>query len=215
MNTFSVKFKAGSLDLSAIVTVWDHHQKFKVEMITGEPDPILLRRSAAGQWTIENPGQRTLSGEQFQNLEKAIEQHLTALYSAKKILVLTDFSAPAFNAAAYAAKLSHQLNASGLLLYHSHDYLPLVTTTFVPVSPEMVHSEKESHKKLAELKDKLQPLVPEGTAIETLADARSLVSAVNIIARQQDIGLVIMGIAGKNALEKALVGSNTITIAKE
>jgi nucleotide-binding universal stress UspA family protein len=215
MNTFSVKFKAGSLDLSAIVTVSDHHQRFKVEMITGEPNPILLRRSATGNWTIENPGSRALSAEQFLELEKAIDQYIVKLYGGKKILVLTDFSDAAFNAAVYAAALTRQLKSSVLILYHSHEYLPVVTTTYAPVSPEMVHSEKNSYEKLSSLKEKLETLVDENTVIELIADARPLAAAVNTLTVQQQISLVVMGIAGKNALEKTLVGSNTITVAKE
>lgn len=215
MNTFSVNFKAGSLDLSAIVTVSDHHQRFKVEMITGEPNPILLRRSATGNWTIENQGSRALSAEQFLELEKAIDQYIIKLYGGKKILVLTDFSDAAFNAAIYAAALTRQLKSSGLILYHSYEYLPVITTTYAPVSPEMVHDEKSSYEKLSILREKLKVIADEGTAIEIIADVRPLVSTVNTFSAQQQISLVVMGIAGKNALEKTLVGSNTITVAKE
>jgi nucleotide-binding universal stress UspA family protein len=215
MKTFSVKFKAGSLDLGAIVTMSNHHQRFKVEMITGEPDPILLKRSAAGEWSVENTGQRMLSEEQFRDLEKAIDKHLQKLHGAEKMLVLTDFSEAAFNAAKYAAGLTHQLKSSLIVLYHSHNHLPVVTTTFAPVSPEMVHSEKESHDKLSRLKEKLEDLATEHTAIEIISDGRPLITAVNTITEQRHIGLVVMGMAGKNAIEKALVGSNTITVAKE
>lgn len=215
MNTFSVKFKAGSLDLDAIVTVSDHHQKFKVEMITGEPDPIILKRSATGNWTVENTGRRTLSAEQFRELEKSIDQHIIKSYGGKKLLVLTDFSDAAFNAAAYAAALTRQLKTSTLILYHSHEYLPVITTTYAPVSPEMVHSEKDSYENLNRLKEKLETLVDEDTNIEIITDARPLLSALNMLAAQQQISLVVMGIAGKNALEKTLVGSNTIIAAKE
>lgn len=40
METFSVKFQSGNLDLNAIVTEYDHHQKFKVEMVTKVPEPL-------------------------------------------------------------------------------------------------------------------------------------------------------------------------------
>jgi len=215
MKTFSVKFKTGSLDLDVIVTVSERSHKFKVEMITGEPDPILLKRSSQGDWTIEHPGQRALSEEQFRELESAIDRHLYQLHGAGKILVLTDFSEAALNAAKYAAGLTHQLKSSAIILYHSHDYLPVVTTTFTPVSPEMAHSEKESHVKLSQLKETLEPLVAGNTTIEIISDGRPLISAVNTITEQRHVGLVVMGMAGKNAIEKALVGSNTITIAKE
>ncbi|MET1055538.1 MAG: universal stress protein [Pedobacter sp.] len=215
MKTFSVKFKAGSLDLDAIVTVSGHLQKFKVEMITGEPDPIRLQRSAEGSWSIENQGQRMLSEEQFRELEKAIDEHLTRLHAAGKILVLTDFSESAFNAARYAAGLTHQLKSSELIIYHSHDCLPVVTATIAPVSAEMVHSEKIIAQKMARLKDQLQGLVHQNTTVKILSDGRPLIPAVNLITEQQHIGLIVMGMAGKSEIEKVLVGSNTIAVAKE
>jgi nucleotide-binding universal stress UspA family protein len=215
MKTFSVKFKAGSLDLDAIVTASARLQRFKVEMITGEPDPIRLQRSATGNWTIENQGQRALSEAQFLEIEKAIDQHLTHLHGAGKILVLTDFSASALNAAKYAAGLTHQLKSSALIIYHSNDCLPIVTTTIAPVSAEMIHSEKESLEKLLSLKEQLSALVDKDTTIEILSDGRPLIPAVNLITEQQHIGLVVMGMAGKSAIEKVLVGSNTIAVAKD
>jgi len=215
MKTFSVKFKAGSLDLDAIVTASGHLQRFKVEMITGEPDPIILKRSAQGTWTVENQGQRMLSEKQFTELEQAIDEHLTSLHGAGKILLLSDFSDAAFNAAKYAAGLTHQLQSAALVIYHSYDALPVVTGTLAPVSPEMVHSEKESRDKIAALKEELQALVYENTEIVILSDGRALVPAVNMITEQQHIGLIVMGMAGKSAIEKVLAGSNTIAVAKE
>ena len=215
MKTFSVKFKAGSLDLDAIVTASARLQRFKVEMITGEPDPIRLQRSATGSWTIQNQGQRMLSKEQFLEIEKAIDEHLTQLHGAGKILVLTDFSSSALNAAKYAAGLTHQLKCSSLVIYHSNDYLPIMTGTIAPVSAEMIHSEKESLEKLIGLKEQLTALVHKDTTIEIQSDGRPLIPAVNLITEQQHIGLIIMGMAGKSAIEKVLVGSNTIAVAKE
>jgi nucleotide-binding universal stress UspA family protein len=215
MKTFSVKFKAGSLDLDAIVTASAGLQRFKVEMITGEPDPIRLNRSASGSWSVENQGQRMLSPVQFLELEKAIDDHLTRLHGAGKILVLTDFSEPALNAAKYAAGLTHQLKSSVLIIYHSHDCLPIITTTIAPVSAEMLHSEHQSHQQLLRLKEQLSALVDKDTRIEILSDGRPLIPAVNLITEQQHIGLIVMGMAGKSEIEKVLVGSNTIAVAKE
>jgi nucleotide-binding universal stress UspA family protein len=215
MKTFSVKFKAGSIDLDAIVTASARLQKFKVEMITGEPDPIRLTRSAAGSWSVDNQGPRILSEEQFLELEKAIDQHLSKLHGAGKILVLTDFSEPALNAAKYAAGLTHQLKSSVLMIYHSHDCMPMVTTTIAPVSAAMIHSMDESNQQLLSLKEQLSALVDKDTRIEILSDSRPLIPAVNLITEQQHIGLIVMGMAGKSEIEKVLVGSNTIAVTKE
>jgi len=215
MNTFSVKFTAGSLELDVLVTVSDHYQKYKVEMITGEPNPSLLSRSATGTWTIDKPGSRALTAEQFQELQKAIDKHLFRQHSASKILVLIDFSVSSVNAAKYAASLSHQLHSTHLIIYHSYNYLPVITTTIAPLSPEMIHSVEENEKKLEDLEIYLSKLVSTSTTIEIITDARPLSTAVNTITEQQQVGLIVMGITGKNAVERALVGSNTITISRE
>ena len=79
MHTFSVKFKVRSLELAAIVTASDHYDKFKVELITGEPSPIRLKRTENGNWTVVHPGQRNLTENEFVNLQQVIEQRIIDL----------------------------------------------------------------------------------------------------------------------------------------
>lgn len=76
MKVFPVRFKIGSLDLGAIVTASNDNRKFKIEMVTGEPDPVVLRRGDDGQWTIENPGGRRISPQCYQDIGKAIDEHI-------------------------------------------------------------------------------------------------------------------------------------------
>lgn len=76
MNTFSVKFKVRSLELDLIITESDHSEKFKVELITGEPNPIRLKRSVHGKWTVINSGMRNLTDEEFISLQQVIDENL-------------------------------------------------------------------------------------------------------------------------------------------
>lgn len=78
MKIFPIAFRIGCLDLDAIVTESDNGRRFKVEMVTGEPDPIILRRCSDGAWIIENSGGRTISAEGFSNIEKEIEDRLAS-----------------------------------------------------------------------------------------------------------------------------------------
>lgn len=66
----------GNIDLDAIVTSSEGDERFKVEMVTGEPDPIILRREKTGRWKIENTGSRRISSACFDDIEKAIDEHL-------------------------------------------------------------------------------------------------------------------------------------------
>jgi nucleotide-binding universal stress UspA family protein len=215
MEAFSVKFRAGSLDLSAIVTGYDHHQKFKVELVSEEPEPVLLTRSTKGEWTITERGPRNFTDQDFQELERAIEMQLINTFGVKSMLVLTDFSDAASNAARYAAALSHQLNTKSLILYHSYESLEIPPTTFAPVSGRFTESPELSLEKIADLKTDLEDRVPEQTKIEIHTDERNLVSAVNTLAGQQHIGLVVAGATGKSNIERVLVGSNSLTLAKD
>ncbi|NQX41333.1 universal stress protein [Pedobacter steynii] len=199
METFSVKFKAGSLDLAAIVTAFDHHQQFKVEMITREPEPIRLKRSIEGNWTIIQRGSRNLSDIDFESLEQSIDARLVEIYGVKTMLVLLDFSESSLNAADYAAKLTHQLQTTKMILYHSYESLVMPSNTI----------------EMTALKKELSGLVAGRTEVEVRSDERSLISAVNTLVAQEDIGLVITGTTGKNQLEKVLIGSNTIRLVEE
>ncbi|HKG05055.1 MAG TPA: hypothetical protein VKB19_01285 [Pedobacter sp.] len=76
MKIFPIQFKVGCLDLEAIVTESENDHRFKIELVTGEPDPIVLRRSNEGQWSIENFGGRTIPPGAFEDIEKEIETKL-------------------------------------------------------------------------------------------------------------------------------------------
>jgi len=214
METFAVKFRAGSLDLDAIVTAYDHHRQFKVEMITDEPEPIILDRSIKGEWQVIDRGTRNFSDMDFEQLENAITAQLDEIYLVKNMLVLTDFSDAALNAARYAAALTQQLKTANLILYHSYESITVPAITFAPVSPGAAESPELSLEKIRGLKDDLGNLIAEATKIEVRTDERPLVTAVNTLTRHQHIGLVAAGITGKSNMEKILIGSNTLLLAK-
>ena len=126
MKPFTAKFKACHVDLGVIITPLDgSDERFKAEMITGERNPAMLKRSNNNVWIIENPGNWTISEDEFQKLGEAIDKYLKKTYRMKTVLVLTDFSDAASNAAQYAAALTHQLRTSCMFLYHSYRFIPV------------------------------------------------------------------------------------------
>ncbi|MDB5128681.1 universal stress protein [Mucilaginibacter sp.] len=134
----------------------------------------------------------------------------------KTILVLTDFSDAAANAALYAAALTHHLEVSGLILYHSYELKPPVQTAVPVMVPEDVERfHKKSIENLTLLKDKLRSFTNERTIIEIATDDRQLIMAAELIGAQHQAGLLVMGVTGKSRLEQVLIGTNTINIAKE
>ncbi|MES2454584.1 MAG: hypothetical protein V4594_03550 [Bacteroidota bacterium] len=73
MTIFPIKFNVGCVELEAIVTASDDQHRFKIELVTGEADPIVLRKGSEAVWVIENPGGRALSAEAYESIEKEIE----------------------------------------------------------------------------------------------------------------------------------------------
>ncbi len=215
METYRVKFKAGSLNLNAIVTEYNHHREFKVDFVDDGSEPILLTRSLKGEWKIVQRGSRNLTEKDFEELKRAIEAEQNKKYSVKTMLVLTDFSDAALNAARYAAALTHQLKTNTLILYHSYNTTWVPPVAFAPLGSGIVDTPEISLERIMDLKNDLEDWVADQTIIEIRTDERPLVSAVNLLTQQQRIGLVVAGITGKSNLEKILIGSNTLRLAKE
>jgi nucleotide-binding universal stress UspA family protein len=136
-------------------------------------------------------------------------------HTINEMLVLTDFSKEAANAAVYATALAHQLNTRRLILYHSYESIAIPPTAFAPYTGGFTESHELSLQKITELKDELKDWLPEKAQIDVRCDERNLVNAVISIAGEQHIGLVVMGISGKSGLERTLMGSNTINVAHD
>jgi len=215
MKLFPVKFSAGSIELDGIVRALDHYQRFKIEMVTNEPEPIVLGRSLKGEWKVIQRGQRLFTDQDFEKLGAAIEQELQKLHCMDHMLVLTDFSDAAQQAAEYAAGLTRQLKTSEMLLYHSYQSLPQPAIGSFPLAPGFVESSEKSLEKVVALKYHLRDMVSGHTTVMVRNDQRPLLEAVNTLIEQFRTGLVVMGITGKNNLEQVLIGSHTIELAKQ
>lgn len=132
------------------------------------------------------------------------------------ILVLTDFSPAADHAARYAARLTHDIHSRRLILYHAYQAIVPVSevTPFTQVIDlESLH--KTSLQQLEELKRTLEPLIHPATTIDCRTEETVLTPFINDIAEEENIDMLVMGTTGKSTLEKVLVGSNTLRVAKE
>jgi nucleotide-binding universal stress UspA family protein len=130
----------------------------------------------------------------------------------KTILVLTDFSSAASDAADYAVGLARQVNALRIILCYS-DYIPAAVDIPLENAIQAAHKKKEHARELAMLKEQFSTEVPEAI-VEIFVDRRSLAAIVNDFDEEHAVDLVIMGMTGKSKLEQALIGSNTINVAK-
>lgn len=132
------------------------------------------------------------------------------------ILVLTDFSAVALQAAHYAIHLAGRLNCKHILLLNA--YQSLEPAANVPITPELPIIQanpdellKESMSQLEILRKRLEPLTGD-IMISTLSEDDILEEAVKKVVRDEQVSLVVAGISDKSNLEKFLVGSHSIRI---
>ncbi|HLW49527.1 MAG TPA: universal stress protein [Sphingobacteriaceae bacterium] len=121
------------------------------------------------------------------------------------ILITTDFSQTASNAAKYAAKLSKSLSSKSIILYHSYDD--------ENVDAGLLH--EGSVLALEILAERIQKYLGKSTKIELIANDLPLLMGVERICEQHRVGLVVAGSTGKGGLAKFLVGSNTINLAEK
>ncbi|WP_212001300.1 universal stress protein [Chitinophaga sp. HK235] len=133
----------------------------------------------------------------------------------KTILVPTDFSDTAYNAAAYALALAGQLGADRIVLYHAYELIvpiPDVPTSIPMVNPDDLRI--AAVEGLEKMQKELTPAAGAGISIVTRADNTLLAATINDVVKQEEAALIVMGITGGSKMEEIFVGSNTIDVVK-
>jgi nucleotide-binding universal stress UspA family protein len=130
------------------------------------------------------------------------------------ILVSTDFSATAKNAAAYALEFAKQAGISKMVLYHNYRVInvsdPLQGYEQMVVEDSFI---EESSEKLNTYREALLPLAG-NVQLEVYHSASVLAEGIKQTAALTGADLIIMGITGGGPLKEKLIGSNTLTVSK-
>ena len=130
------------------------------------------------------------------------------------ILVPTDFSPTAKNAAMYALKLAGQLGVKKIILYHSYE----IPVTVDPITPGIQMLDIESLKQnSAQALDNFVLQIKafaNDTEIETINEYGALADGLDEVCAKTNAGLVVMGITGGGKLEEKLIGSNALSVAR-
>ncbi len=133
----------------------------------------------------------------------------------KTIIVPTDFSNTATNAAAYAVHFAEQINVKRILLFHAYE-LPVALDPLMPGVQmlELDTFKDAAIKNLHNFRDQLRSLFPNSTIqFDVDVEYGSINGGLLQLAENEKIELIIMGITGGGALEETLIGSNTTSVA--
>lgn len=132
----------------------------------------------------------------------------------KTIIITTDFSGSASNAARYATKLAKSIDANQIVLYHAYDNLPIGTDLpMTDVVPSLV--EEQSLSNLKTVRAELEQVLGEnsGVSIHLATNNFPLLRGIEGLAEEWHADLVVAGTTGRSNLEQVLIGSNTVNLA--
>ncbi|SJZ78897.1 universal stress protein [Sediminibacterium ginsengisoli] len=133
------------------------------------------------------------------------------------ILVPTDFSPTAKNAAVYAMQLAADLGVGKIIFYHSYQ----APVSIDPVVPAVqlfdIDSLKEaSEEGLRHFMNEMAAAAPgNGIVFDSISEYNMLTDGINDAVERTGAGWVVMGITGGGALEETLIGSNAVNVAKQ
>jgi len=131
----------------------------------------------------------------------------------KKIIAPVDFSDAAANAAIFAGNLAEFYGAE-LWLYHSYEMVIPVTEygySYVSVTEMQEAAEHE----LNAFKDRIQAALRRTITIVIKAENATLTDGLAALCDEIKPEFVVMGLSGKNALTRLVVGSNTIRTIRQ
>ncbi|MDQ6814427.1 MAG: universal stress protein [Bacteroidota bacterium] len=135
----------------------------------------------------------------------------------KTILVPTDFSDIARNAANYALKLAADLGAERLVFYNAYQVPPVMTENTLPAMPIMdIETIKEiSETSMKAFIERMQQDKPEGLEIEYKTGFSALANEINDLCDEVGAEAIVMGITGTSKIEEVLIGSTAISVMKQ
>lgn len=128
----------------------------------------------------------------------------------RSIVVPTDFSPVALNAAHFAADMALAISANILLVHIYH--VPLAYSADVPVMPLSIDEIRmASIKKLEEIKEQLDRRTSGKINISTKAKLGDTIEELELLCKEQQPFAVVMGATGKTAIEKVFFGSTALS----
>lgn len=137
----------------------------------------------------------------------------------KTILIPTDYSDTAKNAALYAVNLASQLQIQNIVLYNAYQAPPVISETAVMPTASMPYFDIDafrdiSVKGMEQFKKSIENFSPPNIKIETQIEYGALDNDINKICENNEVDLIVMGITGTSKIEEVLIGSTAISLVK-
>jgi nucleotide-binding universal stress UspA family protein len=132
----------------------------------------------------------------------------------KTILVPTDFSNTARNAAKYALALADQIKATRIVLYNAFQ-APISVDPMVPTVQllDMDLMKKSSEEGLTQFKEELKSVPFGNIEMDTFSEYNVLTGGINDLAKAVAADFIVMGITGGGAVTETLIGSNAVSVS--
>jgi nucleotide-binding universal stress UspA family protein len=131
----------------------------------------------------------------------------------KLILAPTDFSPVSLNAVNYAADLGVAMNAD---LYLVHIFQLPVIFSEIPVATENIDDLiKDAEERIEELKKDIAKRTEGRIKIHAEVKTESVISGIKSLCETVKPQYIVMGTQGTGALERFLLGSNTMAVMKK
>lgn len=126
----------------------------------------------------------------------------------KIIIVPVDFSIASTNAAEFAGNLAAFYGAE-MWLYHAYQ-IPIALSEFAYPVADIDEMKKASEHELDIVKANTQSKLRRAITINTRAEMNVLQIGLASFCNEMKPDMIVMGLSGKNALTRFIVGSNTI-----
>jgi nucleotide-binding universal stress UspA family protein len=131
----------------------------------------------------------------------------------KKIIAPVDFSEASANSAIFAGNLAEFYGAE-LILYHTYELAIPVSAFGYPFVTPLEMQDAANHE-LGQFKQRVQDALRRTITIKTLSENALLTDGLTELCNQQKPDMIVMGLSGKNALTRLVVGSNTIKVIRQ
>ena len=149
-------------------------------------------------------------------LSLVIFKAYSKLLLMKTIIVPTDFSETAKNAAEYAFKIASTLHFEKIIFYNAYQVAPIITEATMPAMPaiDIETLNKISNEGMKLFLKSIEHFNPGSIIIEEKTAFDNVSDGIKLLCDEGNGDLVIMGISASSKVEEVLIGSTATSAMK-